>query len=101
MIETLFNGITIVDFVAFYLLALFGLFLSMALEVYKLHKKIEDFELKIWFDINQYRLLLNLVFIVLGIIFTEELTGSIVTPFTAFLAGFSVDKVIESFKDKK
>ena len=91
-------------FLANVLLGIFGLLLSWMLEAYRYWRPIRDNGGLSHYFCNQkqvLRLVLSLMAIVAGVLFSEDLVGVPLTNFTAFLAGFSADKIINSLMNRK
>ena len=103
-IELLLGGISLQLFVVYLILAIFGLIISLTLEVYKHWKEIQQgggFSFGYWIKSNIARVFVSILVIIAGIIFGKEIIGMDINNVTAFLAGFTSDKIIDSFIKRK
>jgi len=98
MKEIILNNINPIDFTAYYILAVIGLSFSLFLEAYDTKTKVN---IKDWFKENKKRIIINLVTIVFGVLFTENISGVELNSYTSFLAGFTTDKIIKVLNNKK
>jgi len=99
--ETVFGTHVPFKLFAIYLLFAFtGLLFSLVLELYKSDVKSKEFKFKYWWSHNKFRVILNIIAMTLGILFTEDLLGIKLSVYNSFLAGFTSDKIIETLKRK-
>lgn len=96
-IDKLLNGINPLDFLVYFTMAIFGFVFSVFGELFK-HK---TYNLKEWFQKEKYRIVLNLFAIIIGIIFTEDISGVPINLWQAFISGMATDLVIDRFFPKK
>jgi len=102
--ETFLEGITLTKFLLLYALALLGMITSILAHQVKYAKKIQrmgGFKMATWVNENWQRSALTLIVMLIGIIFSEETIGIPLTPWAAFLAGFTTDKIIDSLLNRK
>lgn len=93
-ITAFLNGINPIDFIIYYLMGSFGLFISIYSQFYK-RKDVTSFI----FYIKDYkkRLFLNIIIIPVGIIFSQNLLGIEIGLWGAFTAGLSTDVLLDRF----
>lgn len=87
-------------FSIYLLFAIIGLIFSLVLELYKSDIKSDKFSFKYWWSKNKFRVILNIIAMTLGVLFTEDLLGIKLSVYTSFLAGFTSDKILETLKKK-
>jgi hypothetical protein len=95
------NGVTWEMFISFLLLGFFGLMCSVVFDVYSSGIDANEFEFKKFWKRNKIRTILSLLMLVVGILFSEQLLGASLNTWTAFLAGFTSDKLIENLLRRK
>lgn len=101
-IELLFGeGITFAQLVVFFTLGLFGIVMSMLIDVYSSGIKFSQFSWKKWFSDNATRLILSILVLILAIAFGEELTGIERGNWGMFIAGFTSDKIVENLAQRR
>lgn len=83
------------------LYALLGLLISLVSDVYSSGIKLKDFSFSKYFSDNGIRILLSVLCIIAGLIFTEEYFGVIINKEYAFMAGLANDKIVEVFIHRK
>lgn len=96
-LDILLNGLTLVDFCAYYIMGFIGFLFSIFGQFYK----AKNYSLKEWWIKEKFRIVLNLLAIALGIVFTEQLTGTTINLLSAFEAGVFTDVIIDRFITKK
>lgn len=102
--ENLILGMTFMQFGYFLMWASFGQLFSLAMQQVKYAPKIQrygGFSIITWLNENFWRIVLTICAMVAGVAFTPQLTGAELNEFTAFLAGFTTDKIIDSLMNRK
>ncbi len=105
-LDLLLNGMSLQQFTVFFILGMVGVVGSMIMEMYKkrMNFKAEgksfDFSMGYWIKDNAMRFILSTFAVIVGILFTKDVLDTELNNFTAFLAGFNTDKIIETFKAK-
>ena len=87
-------------FLIYIIFSIIGLVFSLLLEVYKAGIKPETFDWGYYWKRNRFRILLNIITMTLGVLFTEDLLGIELNVYSSLLAGFTSDKVLETLKTK-
>lgn len=96
-LKVLLNGMSTSDFVAYYIMGFIGFVFSVTGQFYK----AKNFAFKKWWNDEKFRIVTNLLAIGVGVIFTEQLTGSKINLLSAFEAGVFTDVIIDRFITKK
>lgn len=99
----IFSGMPLNQFIAFYIFALVGLVISTGIELLAARKTIKEsggFNPAIWVLDNWLRIVVSMLVIAVGILFSEELLGIELSPFASLCSGFTTDKIIEALKLK-
>jgi len=96
-LKVLLNGMSTSDFIAYYIMGFIGFIFSVLGQFYK----AKNFAITKWWNDEKFRILVNLIAIGLGIIFTEQLTGTEISLLGAFEAGVFTDVIIDRFITKK
>jgi hypothetical protein len=102
--ENIIEGLTFEKIGCYYLIALLGMVMSMLIQQVKHQNPIKasgGFKWSTWILENWKRVLLNLLGMLVGILFSEQLLGITLTAWAAFLAGYTTDNVIDSLVNKK
>lgn len=91
------NGQTPEQFIALLFWGFIGLLTSILIErmISKSVKSIKHPPLNEYLKENIARLLLSLIAVLIGVLFTPDLLGRDINNFSALLAGLSTDKLIE------
>lgn len=92
ILNTFLNGISLTDFIAFYMMGLLGFIISSYSHAFK--KKLNFI---LYLKDTKSKLILNLIVIFCGIIFSENLLGVQLGLWGAFTAGLSTDVLIDRF----
>jgi hypothetical protein len=95
------DGVTWTMFAAYYIMGMVGLFVSALTDIYSSGIESNQFLFRIFWRENKIRLILSFVVIAVGVVFSEQLIGSKLTTWTAFLSGFMSDKVIENLMQRR
>lgn len=109
IVNNLLNGHTIEDFIVYVIFGFIGLILSLIVEVFRSKNKIKTrggFSFAFWITDNYkiLRVLLSIIAVIIGVLFSEQLLGFSINNWGAIVAGFSTDKIVEtliSLKTKK
>lgn len=96
-LKVLLNGMSTSDFIAYYIMGFIGFIFSVIGQFYK----AKNFAFIKWWNGEKFRILINLLAIGIGVIFTEQLTGAKITLLGAFEAGVFTDVIIDRFITKK
>jgi hypothetical protein len=96
--------LSLIQFFYFFAYACFGQLFSIAMQQVKYGNKIKaygGFSLLVWVNENGWRAVLTICCMVAGVLFTEQLSGSPLSAWSAFLSGFATDKIIDSLVNRK
>lgn len=96
-IEKLLNGLSLSDFLAYFIMGFIGFIISVLLQFYK----AKNYDIKKWWEDQKFRAILTIFIIAIGVIFQEQFTGSQVSLFGALEAGLITDVIIDRFITKK
>lgn len=99
--EIMFKGLTFGQFMAFFLWGLIGMVLSFALDIYSSGTDIKDIDFSYWLTDNYKRIIVSLIFLPVLLIFSEQFVEMQLTIYASFIIGFTADKIIENFKDRR
>lgn len=81
--------------------ALVGLLISLLLDVRSSGVSIEKFRFKRWYYDNILRVVLSIICVSAGLIFSEDVFGYKLTAMTAFWGGLGNDAVVNFFMRRK
>jgi ABC-type uncharacterized transport system YnjBCD ATPase subunit len=95
------NGVTWIMFMSFLLMGSFGLLCSVLFDVYSSGIEANEFAFSKFWKRNQIRIYLSILAVIVGILFSEQLLGSHLNSWTAFLSGFMSDKLIENLLKRR
>jgi ABC-type uncharacterized transport system YnjBCD ATPase subunit len=95
------QGVTWVMFGSFLIMGTFGLFCSVMFDVYSSGIEANQFAFKTFWSRNKIRIYLSVLAVIVGILFSEQLLGSQLNVWTAFLSGFMSDKLIENLLKRR
>jgi ABC-type uncharacterized transport system YnjBCD ATPase subunit len=95
------KDVTWMMFMSFFIMGTIGLIASVLFDVYSSGIKTNDFDFGKFWTRNKFRIYLSFLAIVIGILFSEQLLGSQLNNWTAFLSGFMSDKLIENLLKRK
>lgn len=102
--EMIIGHITLAEFMGYLFWVIVGTLIYQLMEVKDRNKHSDrtpyQFNLKFWFLDNWKRLLVTFLLILVNIRFWENLTGSELTEYTAFLVGFGSDGVAGFLKKR-
>jgi len=104
MIESILNGISMNAFIGFLFWSVIGGIIGILTQQIKFAKPIKEyggFKTSVWIKENWKRVVTAILIMVVGIIFQKELTGVEATNFTALMAGFTIDTVVDRFVNRK
>ena len=100
IVSGILGGMEPSQFVIFYITAILGLLCSIAVHVFKQYRikpKGSEFNvLAILYD-ERIRIICTVVVIPAAIIFSDNIMGSSITNWSAFLAGFVTDRTLDAF----
>ena len=95
--QIIFNGMTPWQFAAYYLFALLALFGGFALDIYRRWYRIQEqggFSFAYWWSKNNFRFIISLFVIFLGVLCTKDFLGSEPSIYNSILTGLGADKII-------
>jgi len=95
------EGVTWVMFGSFLIMGTFGLFCSVMFDVYSSGIQHHEFDVKTFWQRNDIRIYLSFLAVMVGVLFSEQLLGSSLNTWTAFLSGFMSDKLIENLLKRR
>ena len=104
MIDSILNGIAPQAFVGFLFWSFIGGVIGMLTEQIKSFKPIKasgGFVPLVWMKANWKRVVISILVMAVTIIFQEDLSGMAATNFTALMAGFGIDTVVDRFVNRK
>jgi hypothetical protein len=81
--------------------ALLGLTLSVLLDIYRSGISVDKFSWKKWISENFFRILISLICLVAGLLFSEDIFGLKINALTAFWGGVGNDNLINTFIRRK
>jgi len=102
--ENIIEGLTWTKLFQFYAIGLLGMVISMLVQQVHHAQVIQahgGFKWSKWILENWKRTVLNLLGILVGVLFTENLLGITLTAWSAFLAGYATDDVIDALVNRK
>jgi hypothetical protein len=88
-------------FISFLIMGTFGLICSVMFDVYSSGIEANEFAFNKFWQRNKIRIYLSVLAVMIGILFSEQLLGSQLNTWTAFLSGFMSDKLIENLLKRK
>lgn len=95
------EGVTWVMFFAFFTMGVLGLVSSVMFDVYSSGIDTHEFKLFKFLGDNRIRLMLSILAIIIGVLFSEQILGASLNTWTAFLSGFTSDKIIENMMQRR
>lgn len=105
-LDILLNGMSLSSFGAYFILGMIGVIVSMLAEILRTNNKCKakgetfTFSLGYWIKDNFIRLVLSMIIVILGVLYTKDLLGIEINSMLALSAGFNSDKLVEIFKTK-
>lgn len=101
-LELMFGeGITLAGLLVFLTIGVFGIVMSMLIDIYSSGIAFSEFSWKKWISDNGSRIILSFLVLILAIAFAEELTGIERGNWSMFIAGFTSDKIIENLAQRR
>lgn len=104
LVKILLNGLSGVEFVAYYLLGIVGMILGWGTELFSSWKAIQQeggFKFVCWIKRNSLRVVLSFVVLFIGIVSMEDIMNAKPGFYNSILTGYSVDSIIKAFKRKR
>ena len=99
LINDVLSGQTKEQYITLIIFAFLGLIGSLLVELIRnkeVIKKSGGFSLGYWFTNNFARLLLSIIIVFVGVLYTEDLVGIAIGNKGALVMGFCTDKIIET-----
>lgn len=95
------EGVSAAQFAAFYVWGLFGIILSFALDYMSSGQKWASFNFALWWSSNAERVIISPLVLLPAIAFADNIFMTPPTLSIAFIAGLSLDKVIEAWNSRR
>lgn len=95
------EGVSWMMFFAYIMVGVFGLTCSVLFDIYSSGIAANEFKFKKFIYENEIRILLSILAVIVGVLFHEQLLGSELNTWTAFLSGFMSDKIIENLMNRR
>lgn len=96
--------LTLYQFLIFFGWACLGQVFAIAVQQYKFAPRISrygGFSIKVWVCDNGWRIVVTIIAMIVGVVFTEAILQVKLNELTAFLAGFFTDKTIDAITNRK
>lgn len=89
------------QFAVYWMFGMLGFVGSLLMDVYSSGEGMKDFSFRFWYKDNKVRVFISMFFITLFIIFSKELIELNVSNWSSLIIGFTIDKIMENFKQRK
>lgn len=97
------TSITLYTFISLFFWAIIGMIVNMLISASNrnIHSKKSplEFSWKFFIKDNYKRFLISTFLVAIGVVFSQEIFGIETSPFAAFVAGLSMNKIVEKIKD--
>lgn len=104
LMYNILNGQSNEDFISLLFWGLIGFVFSVLIEMIRHKNKIKKtggFSIIFWLKDNSNRIILSILAIIVGVLFSNDLIGKEISNWGAFLSGLVTDKIIEALTKYK